>query len=80
MYHVTNVPGRGGILIHPGNFAGDSTRGLHTDSWGCMLPAQRFGRLLGQRAGLVSRGALDRIHAVTGRQGFELEVIGGMAQ
>lgn len=74
VYHVTEVPGRSGILGHPGNVAGDKTKGYRTHSWGCLLPAIRLGRLYGQLAGLASRAALRKLHAVTGRQDFYLEV------
>lgn len=80
IYQVMNVPGRSGILIHPGNFAGDTTRGWVADSWGCMLPCQRVGRLGRQRAGLASRAGLAAIHAATGRQDFMLEVKNGMVK
>lgn len=75
VYHVQGVPGRGGILTHAGNFTGDTTKGLRADSWGCLLPGKRAGRLGGQRAVLASRGALADIHAITNRQSFELEII-----
>ncbi len=75
VYHVTGIPHRAGILIHRGNWAGDRERGLRTDSWGCLLACSRFGRLLGQLAGLVSAGGLARLHAATGRRDFFLEVL-----
>ncbi|WP_246261556.1 DUF5675 family protein [Thiomicrorhabdus cannonii] len=74
VYHVTNVPDRAGILSHPGNVAGDKLKGYRTDSWGCLLPALRLGRLYGQVAGLASRAALRRIHEITQRNDFYLEV------
>lgn len=74
VYHVQGVPGRGGILIHAGNYAGDTLKALRADSWGCLLPGLRLGRLNGQRAVLASRGGLDALHALTGRQSFNLEI------
>lgn len=74
VYHVRNVPGRGGILIHPGNFTGDKARGYRTHSWGCLLPGSRLGRLQGQRAVLASRAALRRLHDITERNGLLLEI------
>lgn len=73
VYVVTGVAGRSGILIHPGNYAGKRPEYL-SDSYGCLLPASRWGRLSGQRAGLASRGAIAKIHAVTGRAAFILEI------
>lgn len=75
VYHVQDVPGRAGILIHAGNFTGDTTQGLRSDSWGCLLPGTRLGRLSGQRAVLASRAALGKLHEVTGRRAFHLEII-----
>jgi len=75
VYHVQAVNGRSGILIHKGNFAGDSELGLRTHSHGCLLPASRVGELSGQRAGLASRGAMHKIHKATNREDFKLEVI-----
>jgi hypothetical protein len=37
VYKVFNVPDRSNILIHVGNFAGDTLKGYHTDSQGCIL-------------------------------------------
>lgn len=74
VYHVQGVPGRGGILIHSGNYAGDSLKRLRTDSWGCLLPGLRLGRMAGQRVVLASRGGLDALHAITGRQRFNLDI------
>lgn len=75
VYHVTNVPKRSGILAHSGNVAGDKLKGFKTHSWGCLLPATRLGILYGQLAGLASRGALHKIHSITNRQDFYLEII-----
>jgi hypothetical protein len=74
VYHVRDVPNRAGILIHVGNYTGDRDRGLRTDSHGCLLPGLRLGHLRQQRAVLASRGGLDALHAVTGRQDFTLTI------
>ncbi|WP_321276938.1 DUF5675 family protein [Thiomicrorhabdus indica] len=75
VYHVVNVPKRSGILQHSGNVAGDKTLGYKTHSWGCQLPALRLGKLYGQLAGLASRAALHKLHSVTGRSDFYLEIL-----
>jgi len=75
VYHVTKVPSRSGVLTHAGNVAGDKFKGFKTHSWGCLLPATRLGMLYGQLAGLASRGALHKIHAITNRQNFYLEIL-----
>ncbi len=63
-FHVKDVPGRSGILIHSGNLAGDTDKGFKTDSEGCILLGVNRGILYGQRAVLHSRatvGALNNI-------------------
>lgn len=75
VYHVRNVPGRSGVLIHSGNWEGDSTLGLRTHTHGCLLPGSRLGQLSGQRAVLASKGALQKIHHAVTRQNFTLEII-----
>lgn len=74
VYLITKVPGRTGILIHSGNYAGDRELNYRTDSWGCQLPASRIGAINGQVAGLASRAALRKLHNATQRQDFYLEV------
>jgi hypothetical protein len=59
-YHVTNVNDRGWILIHAGNWAGDTEKGFRTDVLGCILIGTRHGRLAGQRAVIRSRPAMLR--------------------
>lgn len=73
-YHVTGVPGRGSILIHPGNFAGDSTKGFKTHSHGCLLPCTYTGKLYGQNAGLASGPALRRLASHFNKAPFTLEI------
>ncbi|KUJ73914.1 hypothetical protein AVO42_00390 [Thiomicrospira sp. XS5] len=75
VYHITGVPDRSGILIHGGNFAGDTELNYRTDSWGCVLTARRIGAIGGQVAGLASRAALRKLHKFTNKQDFYLEVI-----
>lgn len=57
VYQVHGVPGRGHILLHAGNLAGDSELGLVTHTEGCILVGQRFG-LLRNTSGLMQRGVL----------------------
>lgn len=80
VYHVQDVPGRSAILIHPANFAGDVRKGWRSDLLGCIAPCERIGELKNHRgvmqlAGIGSRLALHKIHAVTGRQSFWLEIV-----
>ncbi len=71
-YTVTNVVNRGNILIHSGNYVGDSKKGLRTHSHGCLLPASRLGVLAGQAAGLASFHALRRLNAFFKHKDFML--------
>ncbi len=76
VYHITGVPGRSGILIHKGNYAGDESLGFMSDSAGCLLPCVSIGKSFNQTMGQDSKTALQRLHEVTGRKGFWLEVWG----
>jgi len=61
VYHVRDVPGRSHVLIHSGNFAGDTSKGLRSDVAGCILLGSRLGYLYDQRAILVSRTTVRRV-------------------
>ena len=74
VYHLQNVPNRSGVLIHCGNFMGNSDLGFKTHSLACLLPGLRAGRLQGQRAVLASRSALKKIHSIVKRKTFLLEI------
>jgi len=58
VYKVKDVPGRGAILIHVGNYAGDKAKGYKTDSDGCILLGKSLGYLGRQRAVISSRVAI----------------------
>lgn len=74
VFYVNSVPNRSGILIHAGNFAGDTSRGLRSDSKGCILLGLSQGSLKGQQAILESRRALKQFMQVAGRKSFTLEI------
>ncbi len=59
LYEVEGVPGRSAILIHPGNFCGDRSKGLRSDLHGCIALGKHFGVLAGQKAVLNSRLAVN---------------------
>ncbi len=61
---LKEVPNRTGILIHSGNWAGDTTKGLKSHSWGCILLGKQAGVLAGQRAVLSSRHAVYEFNTV----------------
>lgn len=63
---VLDVPGRSGILMHSANLAGDEELGWQSQLEGCIAPFERAGRMRNrsgewQRAGLVSKPALNRV-------------------
>lgn len=73
-YHVLDVSGRGDILIHAGNFVGDSTKGFKTNSHGCILPCIKIGLLDRQAAGLMSLPALNILVKEFNKEPFLLEI------
>ncbi len=78
VYLVKDVPGRGGILIHPGNTAGDEETGLdlRSDVRGCILLGLSRGVSGKQRAILHSRSAVSRFQAILDGDPFTLTIIG----
>lgn len=74
VYHLENVPHRGGVLQHIGNYTGRTDLGKRSDSHGCQLPGLAVGRSNGQRVVLASHGGLDAIHRVTGRKSYWLTI------
>ncbi len=67
VYEVKNVPNRTNILIHPGNIASDTT--------GCLLLGEKFGKIDGEPAVLNSRKTMDMFHSKMGFNDFMLRVI-----
>ena len=74
-YEVRNVPGRSAILIHSGNYAGDTAKGYRSDVEGCILLGLGRGMLNGQEVVISSRDALSRFRALVGQNSFELVVV-----
>jgi len=74
VYQVKDVPGRSFIEIHPGNFAGDVTRGLRSDVEGCILLGRSFGPLFGQLAILDSRSTVAALRTRLEDQPFRLRI------
>ena len=60
-YWLQDVPGRTEILLHPGNFAGDTSKKLRTHVLGCIMPGESYGNLYGQRAILSSKRAMQKL-------------------
>jgi hypothetical protein len=81
VYEVRRVPDRSHILIHPGNVAGDVDQGWASHLEGCIALGERRGQIKTgsgrwQRAVLVSRPAVERLHAALRMRPFVLEVVG----
>lgn len=72
VYHLLDVPHRDGILIHTGNYAGDTSKGYRSDVEGCILLGLKLGYLNNQRAVLSSRDAMTRFRAFVGNDPFDL--------
>ena len=75
VYHLQSVPGRSGILIHAGNYAGDRQLGFKTDTYGCILVGTYIGVLGDQKAILSSRKALSTLRQEMGDKDFKLTII-----
>jgi hypothetical protein len=76
-FHVTDVEGRSYILIHAGNWAGDTKKGYKAHSEGCILFGKRTGLLQGQKAVLYSKPTIKKFMKHVCNEPFELEIIGG---
>ena len=73
-YLVRDVPDRDGIRIHPGNLAGDITRGLISHFNGCIGLGMRLGVLARQRAVMTSAPAVLSFEDHMCRESFILTV------
>lgn len=79
VYRLHSVPGRAGILLHSANFAGDTSKGWQTHLEGCIAPCERVASMRNkhgnmQRAGLMSRPALNRLLDWADEKPFEFLV------
>jgi hypothetical protein len=75
IYWVRNVPNRSYILIHSGNFAGDTKKGFKTHVNGCILLGRKMGYLGDQRAVLNSRITVRAFMEHMGENPFTLHVM-----
>lgn len=75
VYQVCNVPGRGNILIHSGNLAGDTDQHLKSDVLGCILLGNGYGLVGSQRGILNSRRTLKLFMDSMGGLSFKLKII-----
>lgn len=77
IYWVTKVPNRTYVLIHSGNYAGDTKKGFKTHVAGCILLGKQHGFLGGQRAILTSRPTVRSFMSHMKNEEFLLKIIGG---
>lgn len=84
-FYVDNVPGRTGIMIHRGNFAGDTIMGYRSDLSGCIALGSTFEvvhwqtmkpKSLDQIALFGSRDAVGRFEHDMRQQTFTLTIKG----
>jgi hypothetical protein len=76
-YLLRDVPGRGEIQIHVGNWAGDVRKGLRSDSKGCILLGLSRSVLQGQPAVGRSELAIKQLHAFLNRKPWTLTIVDG---
>jgi len=74
VYWVSDVPNRSFILIHSGNFAGDTSKKFKTHVNGCILLGKNRGLLAGQLAVLNSRITVKRFQNKLQLQPFTLNI------
>lgn len=72
VYSVQEVPGRTVIRQHPGNWAGDVSKGLRTNSLGCQLFGAYAASIYGQMAVAQSRKTHRRFADHMGRKPYRL--------
>jgi hypothetical protein len=75
LYHVLNVPKRAGVLIHPANWMGDTTKNLKSDLLGCITLGLSTGKLSGQDAILSSKVAVQKFMDTLASQPFMLTIV-----
>jgi len=74
-YWIKGVPGRSGILVHSGNWAGDTVKGLRSNSWGCILLGRAVGTIGGQRGIVSSRLAVSAFNEAMQHRPGKLRIL-----
>ena len=69
-----SVPGRDFILIHAGNYCGDTTKKFKSDTEGCLMPGRAIVKMAGQLAVRSSKDALAAFMAEMDGEDFLLIV------
>ena len=81
LYHVQNVVGRTDVEIHPGNYAGDTTKlnpnngeHLRSDVLGCILLGLSAELILGQMMLISSAKAIEAFEKEMAQEDFLLKI------
>lgn len=75
-YHVDGVPGRTQILIHAGNWCGDTGVGLRSDVLGCIILGKTVELVKGQLGVTASKATVAGFVKHMQREDFELVIEG----
>lgn len=75
VYWILKVEGRAYIYIHAGNFGGDVSKGLKSNTYGCLLLGKHRGKINGQRAVFLSRLTLRKFMKLMQGRPFKLNII-----
>lgn len=76
VYGVKDVPNRTHILFHWGNWAGDESLGLRSNSDGCILVGETVTKIYNQLAVSASRKAVNTLHSLLNDEPFTLILSG----
>jgi len=72
VFYVNPVPGRSEILIHAGNFAGDTKKNWLTHSLGCILIGAKVAIIGKQRGLLNAKSTRDIFQKLLNEESFKL--------
>lgn len=73
-YHVQNVWGRTGIMIHPANTMGNKALGKLCELDGCIALGKIIGPISGQKGLLKSKDAVQHLESYMAGEDFILEI------
>jgi len=73
-YELQNVENRTNILIHRGNYAGDTKKGLKSDVGGCILLGKRRGIINNQQVILLSTPTVRKFEQIMQHKPFVINL------
>lgn len=74
VYWLQQVPERSAILMHAGNFAGDTRKGWLSDVLGCLEFGYKIALMNGQRCVINSRSTRDTFQKLMNGMNFYLTI------